>query len=87
MLARDAGLGVVQPQVHGGQRRVIPARGCGQEGAQCGHGLGRAGAIGGQQLLGLFLEMAHVGPGGDAFHRNTSVRRHRRPASRLHKGM
>jgi len=24
-------------------------------------------------LLGLFLEMAHVGPGGNAFHRDTSV--------------
>ena len=73
MLARHGGLGVVQPQVHGGQRFIRAAPGSGQVGAQLLHGLGRACAIGGQQLLGLFLEMAHVGPGGDAFHRDTSV--------------
>ena len=71
VLARQAVLRIVQP---------------GRGHAQALRGLGVALAAAPQQVLGLFLEMAQVGPCGKAFHENLRAFIADGPHIRQHKG-
>ena len=62
----DARLGIVQAQALGGEGGVV-LTGCGgQGGAEPVEGGSVVAAVRGQEVLGLFLEVADVGPGGKA---------------------
>ncbi|RZJ47818.1 MAG: hypothetical protein EON49_28580 [Acidovorax sp.] len=86
MLARQARLRVVQPE---GQRRdggIAQACGGRQRVAKARQRLGLAVAVASQQVLGLFLEMAQVGPRGNAFHESLRAWIADGPQLRQHKG-
>lgn len=86
MLARQARLRVVQLQAQGYDGGIAQACGQRQRVAKARQGLGLAAAVAGQQVLGLFLEMAQVGPRGNAFHENLRAWIADGPQLRQHKG-
>ncbi len=66
MLTGQAGLRVVQPQAERGQLRIVMAARGGQRCAQPLQGGGIARAVVREQFLGLLLELAEIGAGGNA---------------------
>jgi hypothetical protein len=68
VLARHARLGVVQAQGERGDGVVRLARGGRQGLAESLEGGGVVGPVACKQLLGLLLQVADVGPGGNALH-------------------
>jgi hypothetical protein len=85
VLARHARLRVVQAQAEGCERGVGLAGGGRQGVAEAGEGRGVVGAVERQQVLGLLLQMADVGPGGNALHGNLRASDADGPQIRLHK--